>query len=81
VSSERALDPAALQSACATTCPNTSLTVCQTLDEALKNTAQDGLVLITGSLYLVGEALERIGLWPASAGDERVLNEWSVPRG
>jgi dihydrofolate synthase/folylpolyglutamate synthase len=80
VSSERGIDLAALQSACAATCPNTSLTVCPTLAEALQNTARDSLVLITGSLYLVGEALERLGLAPKATGDERVLNEWSASR-
>ena len=32
-------------------------------------------VVVTGSLYLVGEALERLGLSPAKPG-ERGLNEW-----
>ncbi len=81
VSSERGLDPEALRSACAATCPNTSLTVCTTLAEALGNTERDSLVLLTGSLYLVGEALERLGLAPKPTGDERVLNEWSALRG
>ena len=35
-------------------------------------------VVITGSLYLVGEALELLGLSPAGEG-ERGLNEWSAP--
>ncbi len=37
------------------------------------------LIVITGSLYLVGEALELLGLSPADAG-ERGLNEWSVKK-
>ena len=80
VSSERALDPAAMRSACATICPNAPLIVCPTLPEALENTARDSFVLITGSLYLVGEALERLGLAPRPAVDERALNEWTAPR-
>jgi dihydrofolate synthase/folylpolyglutamate synthase len=40
--------------------------------------AQD-LIVITGSLYLVGEALELLGLSPADAG-ERGLNDWSAKR-
>jgi dihydrofolate synthase/folylpolyglutamate synthase len=40
--------------------------------------AQD-LIVITGSLYLVGEALELLGLSPTDAG-ERGLNEWSVKK-
>ena len=80
VSSERALDPEALRSACTATCPNTSLTVCATLAEALGNSARDSLVLLTGSLYLVGEALERLGLAPTRSRQERALNEWSASR-
>jgi hypothetical protein len=45
--------------------------------EALKNSANEEFVVITGSLYLVGEALELLGLSPA-AESERGLNEWSV---
>lgn len=80
VSSERSLDPEALRSACTATCPNTSLTVCSTLAEALGNTGRDSLVLLTGSLYLVGEALERLGLAPTRSKKERALNEWSASR-
>jgi dihydrofolate synthase/folylpolyglutamate synthase len=78
-SSERALDPAVLRSACVTICSSASLTVCSTLAEALGNTERDSLVLITGSLYLVGDALERLGLAPTPVGDERALNEWNAP--
>jgi hypothetical protein len=35
--------------------------------------------MVTGSLYLVGEALEVLGLSPAGVG-ERGLNEWSAVR-
>ena len=79
VSSERALDPTALRSAFATTCPGTPVTVFPTLAEALGNTSRDSLLLITGSLYLVGEALERLDLAPRPAGNERALNEWNAP--
>jgi len=80
VSSDRALDPVVLRSACATTCPNTPLTVCPTLADALGKTERDACVLLTGSLYLVGEALERLGLAQAPLRDERALNEWKAPR-
>jgi len=33
-------------------------------------------VVVTGSLYLVGEALELLGLGPAGGVSERGLNEW-----
>jgi dihydrofolate synthase/folylpolyglutamate synthase len=47
------------------------------LDARQRVPTSDPLVIVTGSLYLVGEALELLGLSPAS-GDERALNEWSV---
>jgi dihydrofolate synthase/folylpolyglutamate synthase len=61
--------------------PGAEILVCDSLSEALEKSgsphpAQD-LIVITGSLYLVGEALELLGLSPADAG-ERGLNEWSA---
>ena len=50
-----------------------------TVAEALKLVAPDPLVLVTGSLYFLGEAMERLGLATAH-GDERTLNEWSPPK-
>jgi len=47
-----------------------------TLSEALANTGKDDLVVVAGSLYLVGEALELLGLSPADSASERALNEW-----
>jgi dihydrofolate synthase/folylpolyglutamate synthase len=49
------------------------------LEDALKACKHRRFVVITGSLYLVGEALERLGYSPAGAG-ERGLNEWSGPQ-
>jgi dihydrofolate synthase / folylpolyglutamate synthase len=46
------------------------------LSEALSKTENDSLVVIAGSLYLVGEALELLGLSPAGSASERGLNEW-----
>jgi dihydrofolate synthase / folylpolyglutamate synthase len=47
--------------------------------EALNACDKDVFVMVTGSLYLVGEALELLGLSPASLG-ERGLNEWAAPK-
>ena len=80
VSSQRSLDPADLRTACEATYPNTPLTVCSTVAEALGNTSKDSLLLIAGSLYLVGEAMERLGLASRPHEDERALNEWSASR-
>jgi len=45
------------------------------LQEAIEQTQADEQVVITGSLYLVGEAMELLGIAPAPAQDERTLNE------
>ena len=58
--------------------PSSSATVFGNLAEALNASKDAPFVVITGSLYLVGEALERLGLSPADSG-ERGLNEWSAP--
>ncbi len=78
VSSERTLDPAMMRAACAETCPVTPATACATVNEALLLLSRDPLVLIAGSLYLIGEVMERLGLSPAPPADERGLNEWSA---
>ena len=49
---------------------------CENLAAALNASKDEPFVVITGSLYLVGEALERLGFSPADGG-ERGLNEWS----
>jgi folylpolyglutamate synthase/dihydropteroate synthase len=47
-------------------------------DAALQAAQQDPFVIVTGSLYLVGQALEALGASPVAAGSERHLNEWSI---
>ena len=76
VASERSANPAELAAACRTTNPSAEIAACDSFGDALDKTAGDGFVIITGSLYLVGEALELLGLSPA-ADAERGLNEWT----
>jgi len=78
VASERAADANELAKACRTHNPSSDILVCSSLNEALNQTASDAFVVVTGSLYLVGEALELLGLSP-EAGSERGLNEWIAP--
>jgi dihydrofolate synthase/folylpolyglutamate synthase len=47
------------------------------LDAGQRVPSSEPLIVVTGSLYLVGEALELLGLSPAT-GNERALNEWSA---
>ena len=77
VASERTADARELTAACRPANPAAEITACDSLHRALEQAASDRFVVVTGSLYLVGEALELLGLSPAS-GDERALNEWSM---
>ena len=77
VASERAAGADDLAVACRTANSSAQIFACASLGAALDKSAGDAFVVITGSLYLVGEALEMLGLSPA-AESERGLNEWSV---
>jgi dihydrofolate synthase/folylpolyglutamate synthase len=68
VKSKRSLPPNELLSVC-------NGTVCNSLSEALEQTKADKEVVITGSLFLVGEAMELLGIESSPTQDERTLNE------
>ena len=76
VKSERTLPPEELRPVCQQANPHARIIVCSSLVGALKETAEDPAIIVTGSLYLVGEAMELLGLSPVLAQDERSLNEW-----
>ncbi len=76
VSSERSANPVELAEACRKMNPSAEIVAGNSLADALDKSAGDGFVVITGSLYLVGEALELLGLSPAGNA-ERGLNEWA----
>jgi dihydrofolate synthase/folylpolyglutamate synthase len=77
VSSERTAAARELAAACRAANPAAGIAACNSLRAALEKTAGDDFVVVTGSLYLVGEALELAGLSPANGG-ERALNEWTA---
>jgi len=74
VSSPRSTDPLELIPLFADQ-PHPPLT-CASLAEALQRTQDHPFRLITGSLYLIGQALELLGGWQARPTHERALNEW-----
>jgi dihydrofolate synthase / folylpolyglutamate synthase len=76
VSSNRTTNPQELADICRKVNARAEISVCSSLAEALEKTPANRLTVITGSLYLVGEALELLGVLP-SAKSERDLNEWS----
>ena len=75
VGSERTASAAELAAVCRETQSLVTME-CSSLAEAAQRTANDPFVVITGSLYLVGEALELLGLGPAGDASERGLNDW-----
>jgi folylpolyglutamate synthase/dihydropteroate synthase len=78
VSSRRTLAPAELAPVCQAANPTADVETCETLEHALRLGAADSFLIITGSLYLIGEAMERLQLLPAAHSDERGLNEWAA---
>lgn len=74
VSSSRSLEPAALAELCRRASPSAEVTAHDSVGAALAALSPEPRVVIAGSLYLIGEAIERLGL-DAAAG-ERGLNEW-----
>lgn len=80
VTSQRSLPPAELVDTCRQANPATTPEVCTSLEHALALAEREPFILITGSLYLVGEAIERLGLSPRPPTDERGLNEWGGAR-
>jgi dihydrofolate synthase / folylpolyglutamate synthase len=77
VASERTADARELAAACRVVNASAGVEACDSLAGALKQVTGDELVVVTGSLYLVGEALELLGLTLAT-GVERGLNEWKA---
>ena len=80
VKSERGLPAHYLESACRAANPNIKIESVESLSEALQLTEKDADVVVTGSLYLVGEAIQLLSLSTVSAPGERELNEWTVKK-
>jgi len=79
VASERTASAAELAGAFRASRPGLDASAMADLTTALNVCKDARFVVITGSLYLVGEALELLGLSPAGGG-ERGLNEWTSPQ-
>ena len=78
VPSERTASPQELAEACLAANPAAQVIACLSLVDALRLTESDPVVLVAGSLYLVGEALELLGRSGTSPVAERGLNEWGA---
>jgi dihydrofolate synthase/folylpolyglutamate synthase len=78
VPSERTTTPEMLRLACQEANPAIETRACHSLAEALSLSHNDPLVVLAGSLFLVGEALELMKLAPNENLGERGLNEWNA---
>jgi dihydrofolate synthase/folylpolyglutamate synthase len=79
VCSERTASPDKLAEVCRAINPAAEIFAEKSLADALEKTVGEKFIVVTGSLYLVGEALELLGFSPA-AENERALNEWISKR-
>ena len=79
VASERTADAPALAKMFRSGNPAAEVAAFENLAAALNASRDEPFIAITGSLYLVGEALEQLGLSPAATG-ERGLNEWGAAK-
>jgi dihydrofolate synthase/folylpolyglutamate synthase len=76
VASERTADAGELAEVFRAVNPQAEVAAAENLSAALFACRDEPFVVITGSLYLIGEALELLGHSPAGT-DERGLNEWA----
>jgi dihydrofolate synthase/folylpolyglutamate synthase len=79
VASERTANASALAEVFRSANPSSTVVVTANISEALITCKDEPFVVITGSLYLIGEALELLGLSPANA-NERGLNDWTTAK-
>ena len=77
VSSVRTTTAEALAETCRRSSPTTEVRGCASLAEALGAVAKEPFVVIAGSLYLIGEAMEQLHLAATPGSDEKKLNEWT----
>jgi dihydrofolate synthase / folylpolyglutamate synthase len=79
VASQRTATPEELADGFEKVAPHLWVQPKPSLAEAIFTSKDEPFIVITGSLYLVGEALEQLGVLPADGG-ERGLNEWIAPK-
>ena len=77
VGSIRTVSSEDLRSACVATGLGRPVRAVQGVAEAIKAVQSDPFVVVTGSLYFIGEFMEALGLEPTAANAERGLNEWT----
>ena len=76
VHSERSVDVSQLKAFCTARWPEKPVTASAHVAEAIQHSATDPFVVAAGSLLLIGEAMESLGI--TSSRSERALNEWDA---
>ncbi len=79
VASARTADASELATFFQSANPSAQVVACNNFSEALAASQDEPFVVVAGSLYLIGEALEKLGVLPADGG-ERGLNEWTATK-
>ncbi len=79
VQSERAANLEEVRTHAERRFPGKPIRVCRSLAEGLAEARQRPFAVVAGSLHLVGEAMELLGLGAGAVG-ERGLNEWDANR-
>jgi REG-2-like HAD superfamily hydrolase len=78
IASDRGADPHLLADCCRAANPVAEVVVCRNIADALAQAFTEQFVVVTGSLYFVGEAMQELGL--ASSESERGLNDYGATR-
>jgi dihydrofolate synthase/folylpolyglutamate synthase len=78
VKSARTAAPDELAAICRQENPRALVASYASLSEALEKAVAESFVVIAGSLYLIGEAMELLQLSPAPERDEKGLNDWKT---
>ena len=79
IASDRGADPQWLAECCRKANPAAEVVVCREIAQALARAVGEPLVVVTGSIHFVGEAMEELGL--ATSDSERGLNDYGAARG
>ena len=78
VASNRSLSPAQLAEALGAANPAACVFTHESASQCLTGLASTPFTVVTGSLYLIGEVMERLGISTSPAESERGLNEWTT---
>ena len=80
VDSGNSAEPGEFEAPCRASNPAAAVEVAESLRQALELCAAQPFVVVTGSFYLVGQAMQQIGLAPAPLQAELRLNDWGTAK-